>query len=73
MDSSKFASAMKFIAGMTTAVTLLLIPCCLRWHHSWLLACTISFGTTAYHFVMRLAVGYLLLKLTNYNFHYRHF
>ena len=36
------------------------------------LVCAISFGTTAYHFVMRLAVGYIVPKLTGYDFDYRH-
>ena len=38
----------------------------------WLLGCAISTGTTAYHFVMRLAVGYFIPKLTNYDFDYHH-
>ena len=72
MDKSKFALTMKATAIITSAVTVLLL--CIPFRQTaWWLACTISFGTTAYHFVMRLAVGYLLPKLTNYDFDYHHF
>ena len=37
-----------------------------------MLDAAITFGTTAYHFVMRLAVGYLLVRFTGYDFDYRH-
>lgn len=71
MDPKKFPLVMKSMAVFTTASTVLLLlyeP----WRQAgWWLACTLSFGTTAYHFVMRLAVGYLLLKLTNYDFDYQ--
>ena len=33
-----------------------------------MLDAAITFGTTAYHFVMRLAVGYGIPRLTNYDF-----
>ena len=42
------------------------------WHQGWMLTAAISTGTTAYHFLMRLAVGYLVPRLTNYDFDYRH-
>lgn len=72
MDKGKFPLVMKSIAITTTAITILLLLCYPDSHEKWWLLCTISFGTTAYHFVMRLAVGYGLLKLTNYDFDYRH-
>ena len=72
MDSKKFPLIMKSAAIATSAATLLF----LLWHRCRptgpLLSCAVSFGTTAYHFDMRLAVGYLLLKLTNYEFDHRH-
>jgi hypothetical protein len=73
MAKSKFAKIMGALAIGTSAATLLIILLYGRFQQGWLLTCAIAFGTTAYHFVMRLSVGYLLLKLTNYNFHYRHF
>ena len=71
MKKSNFAMVMQSIAVITTAVTFLLLLHPYR-ETGWWLPCTISFGTTAYHFVMRLAVGYLVLKLTDYDFDYRH-
>ncbi len=72
MDKSEFALIMKTAAIITTAVTALLL--CIPFRQtSWWLSCVLSFGTTAYHFVMRLVVGCLLPKLTNYDFDYRHF
>ena len=72
MDNGKFPLVMKSAAISSTVITLLL----LLWYRfrpeGWLLVCIISFGTTAYHFAMRLAVGYLLPKLTEYDFDYRH-
>ena len=72
MNKISFSKVMIFLAVITSATTLLLILCQPLRQTAWWLACTISFGTTAYHFVMRLAVGYGLLKLTNYDFDYRH-
>jgi hypothetical protein len=71
VEKGKFPLVMKFLATTTTAATVLLLLIRPYWHPDWWLPCTISFGTTAYHFVMRLAVGYLLPKLTNYDFDYR--
>ncbi len=73
MENKKFPLVMKTTAIITTLITILLLLFRPYWRANWMLACTISFGTTAYHFVMRLAVGYLLLKLTNYDFNYHHF
>lgn len=72
MDNGKFPLVMKSMAILTTVTTLLLLLLHRYLQADWWLACTLSFGTTAYHFVMRLAVGYLLLALTNYDFDYRH-
>ena len=72
MDPKKFPLVMKSMTVFTTASTVLLLLYGPWRQAAWWLACTLSFGTTAYHFVMRLAVGYLLLALTNYDFDYRH-
>lgn len=72
MDKGKFPLVMKSAAISATGITLLLLVWYLFRPEGWLLACIITFGTTAYHFVMRLAVGFLLLKLTKYDFDYRH-
>ena len=73
MDKNKFPLVMKSMALFTTAITISLLLYT-PWHQrSWWLACVLSSGTTAYHFVMRLAVGYLLPMLTDYRFDYRHF
>lgn len=72
MDKLRFPAVMKSAAIITSVITLVL----LLWHHfrpePRLLAWIISFGTTAYHFLMRLAVGFLLPNLTKYDFDYRH-
>ena len=72
MDNGKFPLVMKSMAVFTGALTTVLLLYGPWRQTDWWLACTISFGTTAYHFVMRLAVGYGLLKLTNYDLDYRH-
>lgn len=63
---------MKAVAAATAIASAVLAAACffLRW--DWLLTAAISFGTTAYHFVMRLAVGYLVPKLTNYDLDCHH-
>lgn len=63
---------MKSLAAITSAATMIFICAYLVFRWGWLLAAAISFGTTAYHFVMRLAVGYFLPKITNYDFDYQH-
>ena len=72
MNKIRFSLVMKSAAILSTAMTLLLLLWYLRHPENWLLACTITFGTTAYHLLMRLCVGFLLLTLTNYDFDYHH-
>ena len=69
---NKFPFIMKCTAALLCAATLILSSAYLLLRWNWLLAAAISFGTTAYHFVMRLAVGYFLPKITNYDFDYQH-
>ncbi len=71
MEKNRFPLIMKSIAAITTLCTFLfvLLYLCLQQH--WMLTCSISFGTTAYHFVMRLSVGYTVPIITGYRFDYR--
>lgn len=72
MKRSHFPLVMKSIATGTSVITLTLVFAYRRFPLDILLSLAISFGTTAYHFIMRLAAGYLIPKLTDYNFDYRH-
>ena len=71
MEENRFPLIMKSIAGVTTLCAFLLILLYLYLQQGWLLSCAITFGTTAYHFVMRLSVGYIVPKITKYRFDYR--
>jgi len=71
MEKSKFSFVMKSIATITLVSTLILTLVYCRNGHSGVLAAAISLGTTAYHFVMRLAVGTIVPRATDYNFDYR--
>lgn len=71
MKESRFPFVMKSIAAVTTVVTLVLLLIYQKLPHPTVLSAAISFGTTAYHFVMRLAVGYIVPSVTGYNFNYR--
>lgn len=68
---NRFPLVMKTTAAITTLLTVILVLVyCFR-QYSWIPAAAISCGTTAYHFLMRLAVGYLVPFLTHYDFHYQ--
>ena len=69
---NKFSFTIKAAAVISTAATVLLVLAYSLWHRGWLLSWAISFGTTAYHFLMRLAVGYALPTATKYDFDYHH-
>lgn len=71
MEKNRFPLIMKSIAVVTTLCTFLFILLYLYLQQGWLLSCAITFGTTAYHFVMRLSVGYIVPKITKYRFDYR--
>ena len=66
--SGRFPFIMKTIAIVTTAVTVILIAAFNLLPDNRILAAAITFGTTAYHFIMRLAVGYIIPKVTGYRF-----
>jgi len=70
MEKSNFPLAMKSMAAIVLAVTLILALIYHRYGHSGALTASISFGTTAYHLWMRLAVGAIVPKATDYNFDY---
>ena len=69
---NKFPLIMKSIACVTSAAAVGLVLAYRHWGSGWMLTAAISVGTTAYHFVMRLAVGYVLPAMTHYNFDYNH-
>ena len=66
-----FSVFMKSAAIVTFLITVLLSVLYCVYPYGWLLSCAISFGTTAYHFCMRLLVGYSVLKITRYSFNHR--
>jgi len=51
---------MKQIAAWTSILTLVFVLLHIKWPGSLFLTLSITCGTTAYHFLMRLAVGYLI-------------
>lgn len=67
-----FPLVIKTLAAVSSALTLLFAVLYPLLPQAWLLCAAISCGTTAYHFLMRLLVGALLPKLTDYRFDYRH-
>lgn len=69
---NKFPLVMKSIAVFTTAATVVLSLAYPLFSQGWMLTAAISVGTTAYHFVMRLAVGYVVPRVTGYDFDYNH-
>lgn len=69
---NKFPLIMKSIACVTSAAAVGLVLAYRHWGSGWMLTAAISVGTTAYHFVMRLAVGYVVPRVTGYDFDYNH-
>ena len=69
--SSHFSIIMKRFAVVASVLTILFAAAYRISPRGWILSGAITVGTTAYHLLMRLAVGYLLPKLTNYDFDYR--
>ncbi len=62
-NRSLFSVIMKALALGTAVITLVLALLYSFIQANWIFSTAISFGTTAYHFCMRLAVGYLVSKL----------
>lgn len=69
--NNHFPAIMKTLALVTVLLTAMLAGAHYAFAQDWMLAAAISTGTTAYHFTMRLAVGYCIPKLTDYDFDYR--
>ena len=68
---NNFPFIMKAVAVVTVLLTAVLTVAYHLYHQNWMLTAAISTGTTSYHFLMRLAVGYIVPKLTGYNYDYR--
>ena len=62
---SPFAVIMRTTAAVTAVLTGLFLLLYLRLHSEWLLSTAITFGTTFYHFAMRLLVGVLVPNTLN--------
>ena len=71
MKKTHFPFLMKSFAAGFSLFTVFFILCYRLSPVNLFLVCAISCGTTAYHFAMRLAVGYVVPKLTGYNYDYR--
>lgn len=68
---NNFPIIMKTAAVISTVLTVVLAAAYSALQQGWMLDAAISTGTTAYHFLMRLAVGYAVPRLTGYDFDYR--
>ena len=68
---NNFSFILKTTAVFTTIAAVILTAFYHTLHISWMEPAAITFGTTAYHFVMRLIVGHAIPKATNYDFDYR--
>ena len=66
-----FPCIMKTAALVTAILTAAITGAYFVFRQDWMPAAVISTGTTAYHFLMRLAVGSIVPRLTGYNFDYR--
>ncbi len=66
-----FALCMKSAAAILTVLTGLLTGLYLVYPESWCLTSAVSVGVTAYHFIMRLFIGWLVPAATSYRFLYR--
>ena len=69
---NKFPLIVKATALITALLTAMLSAAYSFFHQGWMLTAAVTLGTVTYHFVMRLAVGYFVPRLTNYDFDYRH-
>ncbi len=68
---NRFASTVKVCAVIFSLLAGVLTALYLADPHPWCLTAAISVGVTAYHFVMRLFVGWLVPAITDYRFDYR--
>lgn len=61
---NRFPFIMKAAALTTAALTITLIVLCRIFDYRWIFAAAISFGTTCYHFSIRLVIGWIVPMLT---------
>ena len=74
MKKSEFRKGMERLTLVLIIVTAALILIYRQTRIDWILSCAISFGTTLYHFAMRLAVGFFIpLLIKKYNYRNRWF
>ena len=74
MVKSAFRKGMERLTWFLATATAVLIVSYWLIRADWVLSCAISFGTTLYHFVMRLTVGLLVpLFVKQYNYNNRWF
>lgn len=74
MKKSEFRKGMERLTLGLIIVTAALILIYRQTRIDWILSCAISFGTTLYHFAMRLAVGFFIpLLIKKYNYRNRWF
>ena len=71
MKKHTFPMIMQSTAAITTILTVLLSLTYVYTRADWARVAAISVGTTAYHFVMRLIVGFVIPRITGYRFDYR--
>lgn len=71
MIKNPFSFTLKACAVFSTFLAVLFTILYLAFSWSWCLTAIISTGVTAYHFAMRLFVGWLIPTLTNYRLDYR--
>ena len=71
MKKYTFPMIMQSTAAITSILTVLLSLIYAYTRADWALIAAISVGTTAYHFLMRLIVGFAVPKITGYRFDYR--
>lgn len=68
MEKSSFRKGMERLTWFLAAATAVLIVVYWQTRADWVLSCAISFGTTLYHFAMRLLAGLLVpLCVRKYN------
>ena len=61
---NRFPLVMKTVALLTAVITTVLAVSCRIWAWGWILPIAITFGTTCYHFSMRLLVGWIVPYVT---------
>ncbi len=71
MKKNRFACTVQACAVFSAVLTVLLWVLYAAYRWNWCLTATISAGVTAYHFLLRLIIGWLVPAITGYRFDYR--